>query len=291
MTVENPHVSAINVSQTGKPVEDVADRYLDLLMRSLTRSLFSESLLPVQPNRGSIRRSLFEPLRSNLAARGLVLARRRLVDTETRAEGGSGQADGETMIGLRCLENLRYCIKDVLQRDVPGDLIETGVWRGGATIFMRVALNAYGDASRVVWAADSFQGLPKPNAEKYPKDTGDPFWSYEIFAVSLDDVRANFARYDLLDERVRFLVGWFSNTLPTAPIQRLAVMRLDGDMYESTMDALVHLYPKLSPGGYAIIDDYGLPGCRSAVDDYRAEHGIIEEMVKVTSSCTFWQRR
>jgi O-methyltransferase len=154
------------------------------------------------------------------------------------------------MIGSLRLDNLQDCIESVVRDNVPGDLIETGVWRGGATILMRGVLAAYGIADRIVWVADSFAGLPPPNPQAYPADAGDIHWTHRELAVSLKTVPESFARYGLLDDQVRFLVGWFRDTLPTAPIHRLAVARLDGDMYESTMDALVALYPKLSVGGY-----------------------------------------
>ncbi len=163
---------------------------------------------------------------------------------------------------------------------MPGDFIETGVWRGGASIFMRAVLKAYRDTTRTVWVADSFQGLPKPDAKRYPADAGDRHWSYSELAVPLEVVKANFARYGLLDDQVRFLVGWFRDTLPPglARSGRFAVLRLDGDLYESTMDALTNLYPKLSVGGFAIIDDYGaVPACKAAVEDFRAQQGITEE--------------
>jgi O-methyltransferase len=195
------------------------------------------------------------------------------------------------MIGLHRLDNLEECITDVLRRGVPGDLIETGVWRGGATIFMRAVLEAYGDLDRLVWAADSFEGLPPPDPAAYPADEGDKHWQKSQLAVSLDEVRHNFNRYGLLDHRVRFLVGWFRDTLPDAPIERLSILRLDGDMYESTIVALRSLYPKLSPGGYVIVDDYGaVKGCRAAVEDFRAEHGITDELHKIDWSGVFWQR-
>jgi len=73
-------------------------------------------------------------------------------------------------------------------------------------------------------------------------------------------------------------------------MQRLAILRLDGDMYESTMDALTHLYPKLSPGGYVIIDDFALPNCRAAVEDFRAQHHIAENLVAIDHFAKFWQR-
>ena len=160
---------------------------------------------------------------------------------------------------------------------MPGDFIETGVWRGGTTILMRGVLEAMGDRERSVWVADSFEGLPVPDAEQYPADTGLDWSHVEVLKVGADAVRANFERYGLLDDRVRFLEGWFCDTLPDAPIEQLSVLRLDGDLYQSTMDALVALEPKVSPGGFVLVDDYGgWPPCRAAVDDYRAERGIAE---------------
>jgi O-methyltransferase len=194
------------------------------------------------------------------------------------------------MIGLRRLDSIQQCIRDVLQRGVPGDFLEAGVWRGGAAIFMRAILKVYGDTSRRVWAADSFQGLPKPDP-RYPLDAGNTLWTLPQLAVSLEVVKANFERYGLLDDQVRFLVGWFHDTLPVAPIDRLSVLRVDGDLYSSTMDALAALYPKVSIGGYVIVDDYGIAalGCQRAVDDYRAREGITEPLQRVETAA-FWQR-
>jgi O-methyltransferase len=178
----------------------------------------------------------------------------------------------------------------VLARDDPGDLIETGVWRGGSTIFMRAVLKAHGDRDRVVWVADSFQGLPKPDPS-HADDVEDKLWSQQSLSVPLAEVRDNFRRYGVLDEQVSFLPGWFSDTLPRAPIERLAVLRLDGDLYESTMTALRALYPKLSVGGYVIVDDYhAVRGCRRAVDDFRTEHGVEDELHEVDWTCVYWRR-
>jgi hypothetical protein len=175
-----------------------------------------------------------------------------------------------TMLPRARLDQLQACIEDVLRRGVPGDLLEAGVWRGGAAILMRAVLRVHGVADRSVWAADSFEGLPEPDAARFPKEA-----------------------YGLLDEHVRFLPGWFKDTLPQAPIGRLAVLRLDGDYHESTRDCLVHLYDRLSPGGYLIVDDYGeddWTDCRAAVDGFRAERGIAEPMVQVDRRCWYWQR-
>jgi O-methyltransferase len=140
--------------------------------------------------------------------------------------------------------------------------------------------------------ADSFAGLPAPDG-RYPQDDGSPHWrANAILAVPLAEVRQNFARYGLLDDQVRFLPGWFKDTLPRAPIERLALMRLDGDMYSSTMDAFTSLYPLLSPGGYAVIDDYGaLAECRQAVEDFRRGQGISEPIQRIDWTGAFWRKR
>ena len=270
--------------------ERAARLYLDLLKKVLTRLILPETFRPVDPHKGTAKRAMFAPFRKLLDSAGLELVRRFEFDSERRVEGLDWPPDAETMLGINRLDHLEECVTDVLRRDLPGDLIETGVWRGGATIFMRAVLEAYGDRERTVWVADSFRGLPKPD-RRQQDDVKDAYWRKPLLAASLKDVRANFARYGLLDDRVRFLPGWFRDTLPSAPIERLAVLRLDGDLYESTMDALEALYPKLSVGGYAIIDDYSIvPGCKRAVDEYRARNGIDEEIVTVDWGCVYWQR-
>jgi hypothetical protein len=195
------------------------------------------------------------------------------------------------MIGRKRLSHLQRCIEEVLREHIPGDLIECGVWRGGATIFMRAVLKAYGDVQRQVWVADSFKGLPPPDAENYPVDKGDWLHRFQQLAVSVEEVKANFTRYGLLDDQVHFLPGWFKDSLPTASIDRLAVLRADGDMYESTTQILTYLYPKLSVGGYCIIDDYGAdPRCRQASDDYRRQQGVTDPLQWIDWTGVFWQR-
>jgi O-methyltransferase len=268
-----------------------AELYLDLLKKCLIRYLFGEDYVPAVPPKGTLKHMAFEPVRRWLAGKNMEVIRYVPFDEPTRAEGRDWPARAESMIGLRRLDNLQFCVTDVLHRRVPGDLIETGAWRGGATIFMRAILEAYGDTDRQVWVADSFQGLPKPDPGRWPAEAGDEHWTMGQLAVSLEEVKANFARYGLLDERVRFLAGWFKDTLPAAPIERIAVLRLDGDMYGSTMEALEALYPKLSPGGYVIVDDYGaIPQCKEAVTDFRAAHGIIDPMEWVDWTGVYWQR-
>lgn len=195
-----------------------------------------------------------------------------------------------SMIGLTRMNNLHFCMKDAVENKVPGDFIETGVWRGGATIFMRAFLKAYQVTERRVWVADSFQGLPAPNPIKYPQDAGLNLYLYPALSVSLDQVMENFEAYGLLDHQVVFVKGWFCNTLPTIPIEQIAVLRLDGDMYESTIDALTYLYPKLSIGGYTIIDDYNIPQCKSAVHDYRNKNQITDPLIFVGNAAAYWKK-
>jgi len=270
----------------------VADRlYLDLLKKCLTRYIFGEPCRAIGLSKNKVRNALYAFIRFLLARRKLEIVRSKSFDPGARVEGRDWPEEAETMIGLKRLDNLEYCITDVLRRHVEGDLIETGVWRGGASIFMRAVLKVYGDTERTVWLADSFQGLPQPDAERYPADAGDRLWTFPQLAIPLEDVKANFAKYGLLDDQVRFLVGWFRDTLPTCPINRLSVLRLDGDLYESTMDALHNLYPRLSVGGYVIVDDYGVfPSCKAAVEDFRTKHGITENIQWIDWSGVFWQR-
>ena len=203
-----------------------------------------------------------------------------------------------SMLPLARMDNLQFCITDVIQRGIAGDLVETGVWRGGATIFMRAMLKIFDINDRLVWAADSFEGLPEPDAERFPLEAK-AFKSaamtkyYKHLAVGLGEVRRNFEAYGMLDDQVKFLKGWFKDTLPTAPIKSIAVLRLDGDYYESTRDALSNLYDKVSVGGYIIIDDYGEDSwtyCRKAVEEFRHERRIDDRVIQVDKPCVFWRK-
>jgi hypothetical protein len=195
-----------------------------------------------------------------------------------------------TMVGRKRLDNIESCLDAIRSDGIAGDLAETGVWRGGAAIFMRGYLAAWDMSDRTVWAADSFEGLPVP---RMPEDAGYDFSATKmpILAISLDEVRDNFRRYDLLDDRVRFLKGWFCDTLPPSPIERLALLRLDGDLYESTRDALNALYDRVAPGGFIIVDDYGdFEPCRRAVDEFRQQRGIGEPVETIDWSGIFWRK-
>lgn len=267
--------------------DPAAALYLDLLKRALTFALWGAAdggqVVASGWWKGMLHRALLQ--------RGIRMVRHAPPDPDARAEGRDWPAMAHTMIGLKRLNNLQSCMETALRDGVPGDFIETGVWRGGATVFMRGLLKAYGITDRKVFVADSFEGLPKPNTDLYPADAGDKHHEFGALAVSLEQVQEHFRVYGLLDDQVRFLKGWFKDTLPAAPIDKLAVARLDGDMYESTMDAIQVLYPKLSPGGFLIVDDYhSVPACAKAIHDYRDKHGIKDDISTIDWSGAFWRK-
>ena len=268
--------------------------YLDLIKKTLSFSLWPEPPMPIPTydyNGPFIKKQLVFVVSKILDKKKLQIVKTRNVSEFHRRQGiiwPPGYAD--TMIGLKRLDNLQHCIETVLSENVEGDLIETGVWRGGACIFMRAVLAAYGIEDRKVFVADSFEGCPKPDVEKHHADKGDKFHTLTFLAVCKEEVEKNFRKYALLDKQVFFLKGWFKDTLPQAPIDKLSILRLDGDMYSSTMDALENLYPKLSKGGFCIIDDYAVPRCKLAVDDYRTKHAINSELKKIDWSCMYWRK-
>jgi O-methyltransferase len=272
------------------------DLYLDLLKRTLTGAVAedNDSILGGVRTQGSpvLHKRMADGVGRVLGRFGFEVAYKKPYDPKLRAIGRDWPARADSMIGLARMDNIQHCIEAVLHDDVPGDLIETGVWRGGATIFMRGVLKAHDDRARTVWVADSFQGLPPPDAARYPADAGDTFFKMSGLAVGVEQVKHNFERYGLLDDQVKFLPGWFKDTLPTAPIEQLSVMRLDGDLYESTWQAIEALYPRLSPGGFCIVDDYGtlVDQCQRAIHDYRDAHGITEEIIDIDGYGAYWRK-
>lgn len=257
--------------------ETATGLYLDLLKRAVTGFLYVDS--------------------DDGAHRFDFATGRRLAATEVdvptaraqRQAGADWPGIGYSMCGFARLENLESCIRQVVADGVPGDIIETGVWRGGASIFARGVLKVLGETGRKVWLADSFRGLPPPDPERYPQDAGSALHEQEHLKADLESVKRHFELFDLLDEQVDFIEGYFEQSLARAPVQRLAVARLDGDMYSSTMVALEHLYPKISQGGFVIIDDYALQPCREAVSEFRAAHGIAAQIQEIDWTGVYWR--
>ena len=275
---------------TASTASPAVDLYLDVMAKMLTRYGFEGRNVTVKLRPRSYESYLWDLVHGAMKGRDVRMVEAGEFDAARREEGKDWPADAETMIGMKRLANVRACVESVIADGVPGDLIETGAWRGGATIYMRAILKAYGETGRTVFVADSFEGLPAFDG-RYEADAGDQHHTRDELAISVDQVRDNFARYDLLDDQVQFLVGWFSDTLPKAPIEQLAVLRLDGDMYSSTMDALEALYDKVSPGGYVIVDDYGaVPACAKAIHDFRDARGITDPIEEIDWAGVYWRK-
>jgi O-methyltransferase len=246
-------------------LRNVRSRYLDLMQGCLTGTIYED--MPLS-----------------------VLGQEHY-DAELREYGWDWPSKAHTMIGVKRLANVRFLAETVISNRIDGDFMETGVWRGGACIMMRAVMAAYAVENRRVWLADSFEGLPPPSPDLYPVDAGEKFHEYKELSVSIEKVRENFQKYNLLDDQVFFLKGWFKDTLPHAPIEKLALLRLDGDLYESTIIPLEALYERVSHGGYVIVDDYHVvDGCRQAVHDFWSRRGISPEMVEIDGVGIYWQK-
>jgi hypothetical protein len=265
--------------------------YLDLLKKSLMNEIGIENELRIHYLRSCIAQGTAP---DEIVVRDIRT--RRAEDFEeylaVRRDGNlfRGQVSEcpYTMIGRKRLDNLELLVTRVIEERVPGDVIECGVWRGGASIFIRGAMRALGALDRTLWLADSFRGLPKPEA---PQDAGYDLTCFSALAIDAETVREGFCRFEVLDERVRFLEGWFADTLPRAPIERLALIRLDADLYKSTLDALEPLYPKLAVGGYVVVDDYGaFPPCREAIHEFRARHRITGRIETIDWTGVYWRK-
>jgi O-methyltransferase len=271
----------------------LAEAYIELLKRAVLGETTGPVTVyqPVRtPSRSRMGRRLLPRL---LAGEQAIMARPTTVDLSRNEDGRLSVFDLPpwplTMIGSRRLDNVAQCMRSVLEDGVPGDFIETGVWKGGTTIFMRGVLRAYGIADRRVYVADSFEGAPPPDVTKYPADQGANFHTWDL-AVDLARVKENFARFGLLDDQVEFVKGWFRDTLPALRGHTWAILRLDGDLYESTKDALENLYDDLAVGGWLIVDDYDIEACRQAVTDFRAARGVTDEINPIDENGVCWQK-
>ena len=272
----------------------IEERYLALLKKSLLNKFYFDNELRIQyllecvAGKSQFEGDVFLDI---LARRGKELEKLK----KWRDMGWTDNTElskvaySRTMLGEDRLQNIENCIKAVVRDGVPGDLIECGVWRGGGAIYMKGVLASLNDSERRVWVADSFEGLPKPSAEEdMHLDLSRDVCPH--LAISRTEVEQAFSDYELLDDRVSFLEGWFKDTLVPAPIEQLAILRLDGDLYESTRDVLLALYDKVSPGGYVIVDDYFIPACRKAVAEFRAERQITDEIMEIDWTGVYWKK-
>lgn len=182
-----------------------------------------------------------------------------------------------TMIGLRRMVNLKNLLIETIRNNIEGDILEAGCWRGGAMMYARAILNAYDNNNKKVYCCDSFEGIPRMDDAKYYLDR--IAYQYEFLNKNpVEKVIKNFNRLGL-NEGTIIVKGYFHNTFPKINVNRLSLLRLDGDTYNSTYISLFYMYPKLSVGGYIIIDDYiDWLGCREATNTYRQENNITEQI-------------
>ena len=259
---------------------------------------------------------------------------------DRRIMGEDFPTKAHTCVGMKRLDNIQYCAEQILKNNIPGDFLEAGVGRGGASIFMRSILKVYGIKDRKVVACDAFSDnvgkkvnpvllgglvfilsvLSKAKRKKlltklqrrrskddrsFPavNDPSDEWTDLVYFglknnnhmvrhspASSLKDVKSHFSRYNLFDEQTVFLKGFFEDTLQNAPVDQIALLRLDGDTYESTKTAIDNLYPKLSQGGFCIVDDYySFSDCQKAIDEYRENNNMKSELKSIDNMSCYWK--
>ena len=266
---------------------DPTTLYLDLIETVLTGGIMEDPPIPTP----AYKTIVSDVLQNIFGVRREPAAEALGYNAHARDVGLDWPSRAFTMVGRQRLRNFRTCIEAALDANIAGDIVETGVWRGGASILARAVLAARGVTDRRVYVADSFAGLPPPDTASFPADEGDQLHTYAELAVSRAQVEANFARFGLLDNQVVFIEGWFRDTMPHFPAQRIAVLRLDGDMYESTIDPLKHLWHRVSPGGSIIVDDYYvMPACRQAVQDFCAGIGVTPGLQEIDGMGVYFRK-
>jgi predicted O-methyltransferase YrrM len=178
-----------------------------------------------------------------------------------------------SMAGRQRLDNVRDLLTAAIFSNIPGGVLEAGVWRGGSSIMAAGTLAAYNE-NRAIYVCDSFQGLPRSSN---PMDY-DGWEISDVLSVPLSQVKQNFRESGLLKSNVKFIEGFFNVSLPILAQKtfKLAVLRADGDMYESTMDILFNLYDKISVGGFLIVDDWNIAVARKAVKHFFYIHRITK---------------
>lgn len=259
--------------------------YLDLLAKSLT-NYEPEPFYEFEPYNDFENKELTTSI-NLIKNEGLAVCSVSKYNPLDRELGKDWPKKGETMVGIKRLQNLQYCVNEIAKNQIEGDFLEAGVWRGGASIFLNALNQVFCDAQKTIWVADSFEGLPKSSLDQ---DKKYDFTIYDELSVPLEQVKKNFEKYNLLTPNVKFIKGWFKDTLPNLNVKKLSLLRMDGDLYESTMDILNNLYHKVSIGGYIIVDDYCLDCCVQAITDFRKRHNITDEIKTIDWTGVYWQK-
>lgn len=189
-----------------------------------------------------------------------------------------------TMTSPERIFALREGIKHIVRHQIPGEIVECGVWKGGSMMAAAMTLQELGATNRDLYLFDTFEGMPAPGEEDVTLDNepaeellsksdkeSSAIWAYS----TLEEVKRNLLSTEYPESRLFFIKGRVEETIPESAPCQIALLRLDTDWYESTYHELVHLYPRLSSGGVLIIDDYGhWKGARKAVDQYAEENNL-----------------
>jgi O-methyltransferase len=180
-----------------------------------------------------------------------------------------------SMVTSKNLISLYNLVQKVDALDLPGDIVECGVWNGGSSALMGVA-HRDGKTSkrqRAIWLFDSFRGLPPPSEKDGAVEQ--QYYFEGLNKGAMDNVKKVFERLNVALDDVHIVPGWFNQTLPNAMINDVAILHIDADWYDSVKTVLDALYHRVVPGGFVILDDYGYwEGCERALNDYFAEHAI-----------------
>lgn len=197
-----------------------------------------------------------------------------------------------TMTGPLRVNALCKAVEYVTNRELPGAIVECGVWRGGSMMAAALTLIRGSDSLRDLYLFDTFEGMPAPTADDvdiFGRTAAeileeDPARQSLVAAVAgLEEVQKNMAATGYPSNLVHFVPGLVENTIPAQAPDRIALLRLDTDWYSSTRHELEHLVPRLVPGGVLIIDDYGYwGGCRQAVDEFFAQRPVLLSRVDGT---------
>jgi hypothetical protein len=195
-----------------------------------------------------------------------------------------------TMVPTESLIDLARLVRAVLARDIPGDFVECGVWRGGASFLMADLLRQAGVRGRKAWLFDSFEGLPPPDAIDgsaalaYAHDPNGP--KFDNCRATLEEVQGYAAELSLMPY-TEFVKGWFDQTLPAqrGRIGPIALLRIDGDWYSSVRCCLDNLYDQVVDGGFVVLDDYyTYDGCAIAVHEFLGERRLAHRIENVVGS-------
>ena len=236
----------------------------------------------------------------------------REVESYSEIVNDIGNIRSHTMLTHPRLVSLHQQVQSCEKRNIPGAFVECGTWKGGAVGLMALSNLRYSATRRMLHLFDSFEGIPEPNGAIDGSLAIEQVMSvhgglegqlvavkgfYEKFGGSVGTLEDNRCllenKIGYPAEFIRYHQGWFQDTVPTAAtiIGPIAILRLDGDWYASTKVCLDHLYPKVVFGGFVIVDDYGTyDGCRKAVDEYRALHGIQSTFEKIDDSAYTWMK-